>query len=68
MYQVEKIARVCPFCGDTREVEVPTEGFRLWRAGELIQNALPELSPDDREALMTGICPRCWEETFSTDY
>jgi hypothetical protein len=32
---------------------------------DLIQNALPSLTSDEREALMTGMCPSCWEKMFA---
>lgn len=46
-----------------------------WSEGkELIQNALPSWSSDDRELLMTGITPEAWddllpeEDYFDDDY
>lgn len=52
----------CPFCGKERVVEnVPRNRFFEWKEGyKNIQDALPELSADDREALMTGICNKCY--------
>ena len=32
-----------------------------------IQDALPALSTDQRETLMTGLCTKCWEDIFETD-
>ncbi len=51
----------CPFCHTHSTVEVPLDGFIAWRNGELIQNALPALSADDRELLISGVCPSCWD-------
>jgi hypothetical protein len=47
--------------GDYPEVSVVlTEGqyerYQWWRRGMLIQEALPDLSDDQREMLMTGLC------------
>jgi hypothetical protein len=50
----------CPFCGVTQKVVAPTAGLNAWRGGELIQKALPSLTADEREALMTGICNSCF--------
>lgn len=36
-----------------------------WRMGTLIQNALPMLSADRREFLMTGIMPDAWDALFT---
>lgn len=33
----------------------------LWRGGANIQTVFPDLSPDQREALMTGISPNEWD-------
>ena len=57
----------CPFCGKTYEVTVPEDGYRRWQDGELIQRAMPEVSPTDREALISGICEECWNKTFGGD-
>jgi hypothetical protein len=26
-----------------------------------VQEAFPDLSDDDRERMLTGICPQCWD-------
>ncbi len=50
-----------------REIDVTDEQLELWNSGVLIQYAMPHLSPDDREFLMTGITPEEWDETFGED-
>jgi len=45
-----------------RYIPVTEEQVMRWERGELIQNAMPELSLDDREFLMTGITPLEWGE------
>ena len=54
----------CPFCGKDYSVEVPEEGYKRWQEGELIQVAMPDTSPEVREALISGICENCWNDTF----
>lgn len=51
----------CPICMEQAHVVVPLLGYLRWHEGELIQNALPSLNADDRERLITGICPSCWD-------
>lgn len=46
----------CPICGKSYTVIVPHEGFIKGRNGGRIQDCLPSLSNEDREALITGIC------------
>lgn len=59
------LARVCPFCGKTHRCEFPMAKDELEKRMELrksmcIQNIFPEFNADQREFLMTGICPKCW--------
>lgn len=42
------------------------EGYGLYQKGELIQNAFPNLSGDDREFLLTGIVEN-WDELFDEE-
>jgi hypothetical protein len=57
----------CPFCQNLAELDVPLQGYKAWQSGELVQNALPDLSADDRELLISGTCSTCWDEQFSFD-
>lgn len=42
------------------------DGFYRWVKGNaLIQNALPDLTADEREMLMTGITASEWDEMFA---
>lgn len=55
----------CPFCGKTHEVEVDYRPFQRWQDGELIQYAMPHLTPTQREQLISGICPKCQDSVFA---
>lgn len=46
------------------DIDVTEEQLRLWEEGMLVQEAMPHLSPDEREFLMTGITPQVWRELF----
>lgn len=54
----------CYITGKEHCVTVPFEGFRRWCDGELIQNALPLTSREDREFLISGISPEGWQQMF----
>ena len=55
----------CPFCGKTSEVEINADDYSDYMDGILlVQEAFPYLSPDDRERLISGICPDCWDNMF----
>jgi hypothetical protein len=44
------------------------ERYQTWLdKGELIQDALHELSPAEREVLLSGISPEEWTEAFGED-
>jgi hypothetical protein len=47
-----------------RDIPVTEEQLKAWQGGMLIQNAMPDLSPDDREFLMTGSTPEEWDAAF----
>ena len=51
----------CPRCHETSHAYIPVEGYVAWLSGTLIQDAFPDLSEDEREALMTGLCPSCFD-------
>ena len=58
------VVTVCPFCGHANEVEVNEDDYWDWQDGKLAQDAFPYLSADEREMLISGICPTCWEKSF----
>lgn len=60
---IEAVTR-CPICKKVAGVNVKIEQLERIAAGEHVQNVCPELSDDDRERLITGICPKCWEDIF----
>lgn len=60
-YKEVSIVTECPFCGHANFVEVNENDYLDWQDGELAQNAFPYLSADEREMLISGICPKCWD-------
>ena len=58
--QVEIQSRPCIMCGKTSFISVDADGYRMWQAGALIQVALPHVSAAEREMLITGTHPECW--------
>ena len=55
---------ICPFCGAEHSVEVDLAQFEAWQNGELIQRAMPDLTPTEREQLISRMCPKCHAEVF----
>ena len=46
------------------ELDVTDEEIKAWKAGMLIQDAMPRLTTDEREFMMTGITAEEWEERY----
>ena len=56
--------RECSDCGRVKQIEVPDAGYIAWQKGTLIQHAMPEVSKEDRELLISGICGTCFDKLF----
>lgn len=54
------------FTGKVRELDldVSPEQIARWQKGELIQNAMPQLSRDECEFLISGLLPEEWNKAF----
>lgn len=59
------IVRDCPLCGQGCSTVVPSQGLWDWEHGKFVQEAFPNLSADDREQVMTGTHPWCWDRYMS---
>ena len=59
-----KVSRRSPITGLKNTMEIPVTERQIveWQAGTLIQQAMPNLTPDQREFLMTGLTPDDWKE------
>ena len=59
----------CKFCNKNVVIKLTSEQYKnlgRYNRGEgHIQDLLPELSADDREMFVSGMCPECWDKTFS---
>lgn len=60
------ITRTSPFTGEinSKEINVTQQQIDIWQRGMPIQNAMPNINPEDREFIKTGITPEEWNETF----
>lgn len=63
------ITRQSTWSGKVRTLDIPVTYEQLyeWERGTLIQNAMPNLTADQREFLMTGITAEEWDEMFERD-
>lgn len=62
---VTTIERTCMSCKKIIILEVPSEEWREYVEGKkLVQNAIPSLTPGQREVLISGICEPCFDKLF----
>lgn len=58
----------CIVCQELSYIELETvaeaRALVVWRQGTPVQVAFPFLSSEDREMLITGTHPQCWEDTI----
>lgn len=64
-----KLTVTCWNCQAIYIVTVNSDDWKDWKAGNFIQNAMPYLSVNEREILISGICGNCftqiWGETHT---
>lgn len=61
------VQKVCQWCGEPAIVRVLAADYFRWKNGELAQRAFPEMRPEDREMLISGTHPKCWDEMFAPE-
>jgi hypothetical protein len=61
------IATWCMHCNTRGRLRVDPRDYRRWIAGALIQNAMPYLTADERELLISNTCAECWKKIFATE-
>jgi len=52
---------------NTMDINVTHEDFAKLESGWLIQSAMPHISADEREFIMTGITPQEWDTEMGCD-
>jgi len=61
------VSRKSPYRGVEyqMQIDVTEKQIALWEGGALIQDVMPNLTPEEREFIMTGITPAEWNEMFA---
>ncbi len=63
-----KVHNDCSRCHRIVTFQVDSFSLSKWMVGrEPIQNAMPELTADQREFLISGICGTCFDKMFGED-
>lgn len=55
----------CFSCATTSVVVLDRAAFEAWQSGTFVQVAFPHLSAEDRELLISGTHPACWDAMFA---
>ncbi|MGN7309895.1 hypothetical protein ACTHQ4_02245 [Alkalicoccobacillus gibsonii] len=56
---------ICMQCNTQQNIEVTEEQLRNYNGGTHIQDAMPNLTPGQREILISGTCEKCFNKIFS---
>lgn len=51
----------------TREIDVTEEQVAAWKKGAVIQDAMPHLTPEDREFMLSGATQEEWDAAYSIE-
>ena len=62
--QVTNFTIQCKKCKTKFPFLLNSTKIKAWQAGEKIQDVFPELTVDDRELLISGVCDRCFDEMW----
>jgi hypothetical protein len=57
----------CVECHRTILILCTADEWDAYKHGLLIQDAFPNMSADEREMIISGICPKCWDVMFKED-
>ena len=61
------ISICCTNCEQLKEFTVQTAHYQAWISGTVIQAAMPEISEDERELLISGMCGTCFDALFADE-
>lgn len=61
------IEGICVECGEHSFIRVPLEGYKQWLMGRLIQDAFPDLTPGQRETLISGVHEACFDKMWAKE-
>jgi hypothetical protein len=57
-------SRPCTVCGEYEVWSLDRQAVERWQEGENIQRAFPDMPAADREVLISGTHPACWDKLF----
>lgn len=63
------VTRTSIMSGKAHQMDLPITQAQIaaYNRGTLVQDAFPNLSPEEREFLMTGVTPEEWHSVFGSE-
>lgn len=58
---------ICRGCRKHYFLDVKANDYLDYLGWKHAQDAFPYLSPEERELLISGLCPECWHKTFGEE-
>lgn len=58
----------CIGCGQTSQLQLLRSEVQAYQKGAFVQDAFPNLSAGQRELLISGTHPECWDRMFGEDF
>lgn len=65
--ETSTLIATCVECSTPTDLTVSTNGLAAWRDGTHIQDALPDLTVDERELMISGMCGTCFDKFIPAD-
>lgn len=61
---IEVRTKTCCVCNKADVLTLNRQAVESWQAGEYVQTAFPDMSAEERELLISGTHPACWDTLF----
>ena len=57
----------CDHCDHAEDITFKFDDYAHWKDGGLIQDDLDNLTPNQRELMLSRTCGKCFDEMFSSE-
>jgi len=57
----------CIGCGHSTQLTLLKSELEMYQKGAYVQDAFPNMSADERELIISGTHPACWNRMFGED-
>lgn len=57
----------CFKCNTSFNFKLNSDKLKKWQQGSYIQTQFPELTEDERELLISGMCGKCFDKMFGEE-